>query len=165
MIIRRRFVPASICAWLIMVMIGFLAHAVLLKPYWDREVAALKSQQELFRYIPFGYLGCLFLALLMGWLYMRMFANGGRTLGGLEFGAKFGILFSLFTFFAWYSALSLPISFMIWISLKFLIQLAAAGTVYGYLFHVPDIRKRYAFLVLVFIAGMAAGILLQNIHV
>lgn len=163
MIIRRRFVPASIFAWLIVVMIDFLAHAVLLKPYWDQGYSALKTQQELFKYIPFGYLGYLFLTILLGWLYMRMYQRGGRTTRGLEFGARFGLLFSLFTFFAWYSAFNLPVGFILLISLTFLIQMASAGGVYGYLLHVPRIGKRYGVLVLAFIAGMAVAIVLQNI--
>ncbi len=162
MIIRHRFVPASIFAWLIMVMIDFLAHAVLLKPYWDQGYAALKTQQELFKYIPFGYLGYLFLAILLGWLYMQMYKRGGRTIRGLEFGAKFGMLFSVFTFFAWYSVFSLPAGFIVFIGFAFLIQLTAAGGVYGYLLHVPNIKKRYGLLVLVFIAGVVLGIVLQN---
>jgi hypothetical protein len=162
MIERSRFIPASIFAWLIVVMIDFLAHAVFLKPFWDQGYAALKTQQELFNYIPFGYLGYLFLLILLGWLYMRIHQSGNfRT--GLIFGAKFGMLFSIFTLFSWFSVFSLPAGFIVLVSLVFLIQLTAAGGVYGYLLHLQKIKKRYGVLVLVFILGLALGILLQNI--
>ncbi len=60
-------------------MLDFLAHAILLKSIWTRNLVALKTQEELFRTIPFGCLSFLILTVLTGWLYANMFKTDGNV--------------------------------------------------------------------------------------
>jgi hypothetical protein len=69
---KGRFVLTAFASWLVLLMIDFLAHAALLKPFWDKVYLALKLPDELFVLIPFGYIGFLFLILLVGWIYIRI---------------------------------------------------------------------------------------------
>ena len=44
----RRFLLTTFLAWLFFLMLDFLAHAILLKSIWTRNLVALKTQEELF---------------------------------------------------------------------------------------------------------------------
>ena len=89
----RRFVLITFLAWLFFLMLDFLSHAVLLNSFWAQDFQALKSQDELFRLIPFGYLSFLILTFLIGWLYARLFKTDGDVKKGLAFGAMCGGFF------------------------------------------------------------------------
>ena len=141
-------------AWLVFLAIDFLAHASLLRSIWEQGHPALKSESELFRLIPLGYLSFLLLTLLLGWLYKGIVGTEGNALKGLAFGAAFGLLFSLSNGLSWYSFLSLPLRFVTWPNLVYFIELTAVGLVFGLLLHPISIKKRvwllaaFVFLVL-----------------
>ena len=75
----RRFVLTTFLAWLVFLVLDFLAHAVLLNSFWAQDFQALKTKDELFRLIPFGYLSFLILTILFGWLYARLFKSDGNV--------------------------------------------------------------------------------------
>ena len=66
MLNARRFVLTTLLAWLVFLVLDFLAHAVLLDSFWAQNMPALKSQDDLFRLIPLGYLSFLILTILFG---------------------------------------------------------------------------------------------------
>ncbi len=160
---RRRFWLTAFLAWLIFLALDFLAHATLLRSLWARDLAALKSPQELFRLIPFGYLSFLLLTLLIGALYVRLHPGGGSLRLGLRFGMSFGLIFAASNFLAWYSAFQLPMLFLALVNLVYWVELTAAGAVFGYLMPPPSVGRRGWLL-----AGMAfmilvAGIIIQSL--
>jgi len=163
MINKTRFILASIMAWLLFVMLDFLAHATLLSHFWAQEYHALKSKEELFQLIPFGYLSFLVLTLLVGWMYSRLFREGGSARKGLSFGAVFGGLFALATFLGWYSALNLPVLFILFISFVYFVEIAGVGFTFGYLMHPESVKKRVWALAGIITFGFVLSILLQNI--
>jgi hypothetical protein len=145
-------------------MIDFVAHATLLKPFWDREYSALKSLDELFVLIPFGYASFLLLTLLAGWVYARIYSVGGNVKKGIFFGVLFGGLFALSTFFAWYSAIELPLVFIFLISLVYFVEMFGVSLVFGYLYHPRSIKKRFWLVMAAVFLGLVIGVVIQNVN-
>jgi hypothetical protein len=144
-------------------MTDFLAHATLLRSHWEEGYSALKSQSELFRLIPSGYVSFLFLTLLVGWFYSILYKEKGSARNGLFFGAVFGSLFALSTFFGWYSVFNLPISFVFLASLVYFIEVAGVGFCYGYLMHTRTVKRRVWVLTIFVMSGFVISIVLQNV--
>jgi hypothetical protein len=163
MINKTRFILTSILAWLLLLMLDFLAHATLLSHFWAQDYPAQKSKEELFRLIPFGYLSFLILTLLIGWIYVRFYREGGNAKKGLSFGAAFGGLFALMTFLGWYSALNLPALFILLISVVYFVEIVAVGFTYGYLIHPESVKKRVWVLISIIIFGLVLSVILQNV--
>ncbi len=163
MINKTRFILTSILAWLLFVMLDFLAHATLLSHFWAQDYPAQKSKEELFRLIPFGYLSFLILTLLVGWVYVRFYREGGNAKKGLSFGAVFGGLYALVTFLSWYSALDFPALFILLISVVYFIEIIAVGFTFGYLLYPESVKKRVWVLIGIIIFGLVLSVILQNV--
>jgi hypothetical protein len=159
----KRFVLTTLLAWLVFLMLDFMAHAVLLKSFWAQDFQALKAQDELFRLIPFGYLSFLILTIMFGWLFAHLFKENGDVKKGLAFGTIGGGLFALSNFFGWYSFLNLPPLFLFLASLGYFVEISAVGFVFGYLLHAPSIKKRVWAIIGFIVIGFLLGIVLQNI--
>jgi hypothetical protein len=144
-------------------MLDFLAHAVLLNSFWTQNNQALKTQDELFRLIPFGYLSFLLLTILFGGVYVQLFRSKGNAKKGLAFGAAGGGLFALSNFFGWYSFLNLPTLFLLLASLVYFVEISAVGLVFGYLLHPATIKKRIWIVSSTIVSGFILGIAFQNI--
>lgn len=163
MISRGRVLLSLSLAWLVFLTIDFLAHAAVLAPLWGQGHPALKSQDDLFRFIPLGYLSFLLLTVLMAWLYQRINKSAGNLRKGLVFGALFGALFAGASFSGWYSFLSLPLRFVAWANLVYFVELTAVGAVLGLLLHPQPLKKRVWYLVICIVSGFVAGIVVQNL--
>jgi hypothetical protein len=163
MLIRKRFALTTFLAWLVFLMLDFLAHAVILNSYWAQEYSALKSKEELFSLIPFGYLSFLILTIMFGWLYTRLFKSKGNVKTGLAFGTIAGGLFALSNFFGWYSFLNLPVILLFLASLSYFVEISCVGLVYGYLLHPESIKRRAWIIACLVVFGFLVGIVLQNI--
>jgi hypothetical protein len=163
MVNKGRFVLTTIFAWLVFLALDFLAHAVLLNSFWAQDYQALKTKDELFRLIPFGYLSFLILTILLGWLYARLYKSDGDVKKGLAFGVFAGGLFALSNFFGWYSFLNLPPLLLLLTSLGYFVEISAIGLVFGYLLHAASIKKRIWIIVSIIVFGFFLGIVLQNI--
>ena len=154
---------SSLMAWILVIAVDFLFHAVLLSRFWSQDYPALKSKLDLFRLIPFGYISFLFLVLLVGWVYIRIYSYKGNVRKGLAVGVMLGGLFFLFTFFGWYSAVNLPALFILLISLVYWVEIIGVGFVFGFLMHPPSIRRRIWGLAALIFIGLTLGFILQNL--
>jgi hypothetical protein len=162
MITKQRFILSTFMAWLLFLMLDFLAHAGLLNALWAEDFPALKPKEDLFRLIPFGYLSFLILILLVGWLYVRHFNGHGGVKKGLIFGMSFGLLFALSISLGLYSFINLPFIFLLAVSLVYFVEISAVGLVYGFLLHPASIKKRVWGLFGIIFMGILLGIVLQN---
>lgn len=164
MITKTRFIISTLMAWLVFLMLDFLAHAGLLNALWAKELPALKPEEELFLLIPFGYLSFFILTLLIGWLYVRLFKTAGSPKKGLIFGMSFGLLYALSIFLGWYSFINLPLLFLFLASLVYFVEISAVGLIYGFLLHPASIKKRVWGLFTVIFLGLVLGIIWQNVR-
>jgi hypothetical protein len=160
---KIRFLLTVFAAWLIFLMVDFLAHATVLKPFWDKGYSSLKSLEQLFVLIPFGYLSFLFLTLLIGWVYVRIYGVSGNSKKGIQFGILFGGLFALSTFLAWYAALDLPAEFVFFVSLVYFVEILGVSWIFGFLYHPQSIKKRFWLVMLIVFLGFVISVALQNL--
>lgn len=160
---KSRFFWAAFAAWLVFLMIDFLAHATVLKTFWDKGYSALKPLDKLFILIPFGYLGFLVLTLLIGWVYVCIYGLSGNGIKGVRFGALFGGLFGLSTFLGWYSALDLPADFIFFISLVYFVEILGVSWIFGFLYQPQSIKKRFWLVIGIVFAGLVIGVAIQNV--
>ncbi|MGB2908335.1 MAG: hypothetical protein WBB73_14630 [Candidatus Aminicenantaceae bacterium] len=159
----RRFVATVVLAWLTFLALDFLVHATLLRTLWARDLPALKSPEEMFRLIPFGYLSFLLLTLLLGVLYWRVHPDGGSPVQGLRFGALVGVLFAVSNFLGWYSFLALPLDMVALTSLGYWLEFTAAGLVFGFLIPPSSIKKRAWIVIGVVLLILVVSIVFQNL--
>jgi hypothetical protein len=159
----KRFVLTTFLAWLVFLMLDFMAHAVLLNSFWAQDHQALKAEDELFRLIPFGYLSFLILTIMFGWVYARLFKTNGSVKKGLALGASAGGLFALANFSGWYSFLELPPLFLLLVSFVYFVEIMGVGFVFGYLLHPTSIKKRSWIIISIIVSGFFLAIVLQNI--
>ncbi len=160
---KNRFAITAFAAWLMFLMIDFLAHATLLRSFWNKEYAALRSLDDLFILIPFGYTSFLLLTLLIGWIYVRIYGESGNSKIGMFFGVVFGGLFAGSTFFSWFSALELPTEFIFLICLVYLFEVLGVSWTFGYLYHPQSVKKRFWLVMLIAFSGFVISVVLQNI--
>ncbi len=160
---RRRFWPAVFLAWLIFLALDFLSHATLLSSLWAKDLAALKSPEELFRLIPFGYLSFLLLTLLIGSVYVRLYPEGGSPGIGLRFGMWFGLLFAASNFLAWHSVFQLPVLFAALANGVYWVELTAVGLVFGYLMPLPSLGRRGWILAGIAFMILMVGVIIQSL--
>jgi hypothetical protein len=164
MVSKKRFIITTLIGWLLFLMLDFLANASLLRDFWDREYPALKSKEELFRLIPFGYISFLILTLLVGWVYARFYPEKGSVKKGLCFGSIFGGLLALSLFLGTYSGFNLPVVFILLMSVVYYIEIVAISFCYGYLMYpVVSIKRRVWVLFGIIVAGFVLGIIVQNL--
>lgn len=159
----RRFVATVILAWLAFLALDFLAHATLLRSLWARDLPALKSPEELFRMIPFGYMSFLLLTLLLGVLYWRIHPDGGSPVRGLRFGALVGAFFAVSNFLGWYSFLALPLDLLALTNLGYWLEFAAAGMIFGFLIPPSSIKKRAWIVIGGVLLILMVSVVLQNL--
>jgi len=160
---KSRFFIVTTVAWLVILMLDFMAHATILSSFWAKEYTALKSLRELFSLIPFHYLSLLALTILIGWASVRIHGEGLNIVKGLFFGIIFGGLHSLTTFFGWYSVLNLPMDFIFLLSFFYFMEILAVSVTYGYLYYPVTIRKRILIVIGMVFLGFVAAIILQNL--
>lgn len=164
MVLKKRFIITTLIAWLMFLMLDFLANASLLRNFWGQEYPALKSKEELFRLIPFGYISFLILTFLVGWVYTRFYQEKGSVKKGLCLGSVFGGLLALSLFLATYSAFNLPVVFILLMSAVYYIEIVAVSFCYGYLMYpIVTIKKRVWVLSGIIVAGFVLGIIVQNL--
>lgn len=137
-----RFILTSLLAWLLFLALDFLAHATLLQGLWAQDIPALKTPQELFRLIPFGYASFLIVTVMMGLLYVLVFPRDRTASGGLKLGLGVGAAFALSNALAWYSVFELPPAFLLWTNVVYCVEFTAVGGVFGWLLPVSSLKKR-----------------------
>ncbi len=163
MLNKGRFFLTTFLAWLVFLALDFLAHAGFLNSLWAQDLPALRSKEELFHLIPFGYLSFLILTLLFGWLYVRIFETSGNAKKGLAFGTFCGGMLATSIFLGWYSFLNLPPLFLFLASFVYFVEISGVGFVFGYLMHPASIKKRIWVIIGFAVIGFFLGIVLQNI--
>jgi hypothetical protein len=91
---RARIIGAVTLGWIATLGADFLLHAGLLARLYVEPHPFLLAPRQAFQRIPLGYLSFLLLAILVGWLIVRLrrlgFARGaglGLQVGGLAWGA------------------------------------------------------------------------------
>lgn len=118
---------AALSAWLVFVVIDFLAHAVILAGWWRATEAYWLPPMELFQRIPFGYGAFAIFVGTMTWLLVRLRGPRPRAAEALTFGALAGLLAGAGSVMAAYSILRMPASALLVWTLSTVIEATGAA--------------------------------------
>jgi ABC-type multidrug transport system permease subunit len=87
----KRFVIAGIAVFVAMMILDFIFHMGLMGPVYEEIKEVTRSDSEMMRVMPIGYI----FALLWSFLFCYIFIRGREGKGLIE-GVRFGILMALF---------------------------------------------------------------------
>ena len=87
----KRFVIAAIAVFVAMMILDFIFHMGLMGPVYEEIQDVTRSDAEMMRVMPIGYIFTLLWAFLFCYIFIR-----GREGKGLIEGVRFGILMALF---------------------------------------------------------------------
>lgn len=160
---RKRKIISIISAWLVFIGIDFLFHASILASYWNEDIPALKSLDDLAMLIPAGYLSFLLLTALIGYLFFKIFKSKPEKWKVTQFGFVFGILYSLSNVFGLYSYIELPIKQLMAYNLVYFIEIFAVCLCLNYFAFSGSSKKAVISSFLTLLILMIAGVVIQNV--
>jgi len=150
-------------AWMVFIGIDFLFHASLFETLWHKEIAALKSQLDLFLLIPAGYGSFLLLTILTGWVFGLAFSKQPDRKQYLKTALIFSGLFAASHFLALYSFVNVPLKHLLLLSVVYFIELFAVMTVFYRAVTTRRIRRIIVCSLSLFVALLIIGIVIQNL--
>ena len=162
MVLSTRFWVTVFCSWIVWIALDFLFHATQLAEMW-KDVPAFKSDEELFRLIPLGYLSFLTLILMMGIVFHKVFPEKPEINKFYGFGTWFITLFALSYFLGLYSFVNIPTLTLIKMSLVYWIEMAVVIHLFYQGFYNYSPKKLILISLAIFLILLILSILLQNI--
>ena len=159
---NRRQILSIVLAWLIFIGVDFLFHASLFASFWNEDLPALKSLDDLALLIPAGYLSFLLLTTLIGFVFFKIFSTKPEVGKVFQFGFIFALLFSLSNFLGLFSYIDLPLKQLIVFNLVYFIEVIVVCLYLNYVAFSKGIRKPIWLSVLVFFLLIILGVVIQN---
>jgi hypothetical protein len=156
-------VLAIIAGWLIFIGIDFVFHGAVFAHYWQEEISAFKSLENLALLIPSGYLSFLLLTILEGHIYFRFFPTPPQRKALVRFAMIFAGLFSLSGFFGMYSFLAIPTKHLLIFNSIYFVELLLVPFAIDLVARSGTPPKRFGQILLVFFLLIIVGIILQNL--
>ncbi|MFO7979728.1 MAG: hypothetical protein R6V00_02705 [Candidatus Aminicenantes bacterium] len=150
-------------AWMVFIGIDFLFHASLFETLWQGEIAAFKSQLDLFLLIPAGYGSFLLLTILAGWVFGLAFSKQPDRKRYLKTSLIFSSLFAASHFLALYSFIKAPLKHLLLFSAVYFIELFAVMTVFYRAVNTQRIHRVIVGSLSLFVALLIVGIVIQNL--
>lgn len=161
---NKRRVVSILLAWMIFIGIDFLFHASIFSAFWNEEIPALKPLNDLALLIPAGYLSFLLLTSLVGFVFFMVFKNKPAVRSVWHFGFVFALLFSLSNFFGLFSYIDLPAKQLLVFNFVYFVEILAVALSLYYIAFFENLKMSILYSVLIFIALVIIGILIQNIY-
>jgi hypothetical protein len=161
-----RHVPlaaATLAAWLVFLVLDFLAHAVVLAAWWRATESYWLPPMELFRRIPFGYGAFALLVGTMTWLLVRLRGPQPIVRDALRFGALAGLLAGAGSVMGAYSILPMPASTLVVWTVSTVVESAGAATAAAWTLRAPRPWRRVLLVFALTIALFVIGVVLQNV--
>lgn len=87
----KRYVIASLAVFVAMLILDFIFHSGLMTPVYDQIQGIWRSDAEMMKLMPIGYIFTLLWAFLFCYIFIR-----GREGKGLIEGIRFGVVMALF---------------------------------------------------------------------
>ncbi len=160
---RARTVPATGGAFLAILTVDFLLHAVVLSPWWRATGSYWRPPAELFALIPFAYAAYALCAVGLCWLLVAL--RGERP--GLRFaagvGAAAGAFLGAVSVLASYSVLAMPPGALLVFPLSFAVALGAGGAACALVLSAARPWRRLAVLAAGCLLLCALGVVVQNL--
>jgi len=150
-------------AWMLFIGVDFLFHASIFASLWKEDIAIFKSTKELTILIPIGYLSFLFLSVLIGYLFFRIFKTKPAIKEVLKFGLIFGLLFSLSNLLGLFSYVVIPLKQLLLFNLVSFIEIIIVALSLYFTSFAVNLKRVIWYTILCFILLLIIGIVIQNI--
>jgi hypothetical protein len=163
LLLNKKFFLSLFFSWLIFIAIDFVFHASLLKNLWIVEANNLKPKEELFKYIPEGYLSFLILSFLVVVVYKILYHSDPGLKKTFIYGCVAGFLFSLSQLLALHSFVLLSFYFLLIVYLVYWVEIVSVALIFRYVYYRKMNLKVIFNIILLFFILLIAGIVLQNV--
>lgn len=132
-VMSRKFWISVVAMFVMAMAIGFLVHAVLLKPEYARLGTMFRSDAEGEKYLPVMLLAHLFIAVGFTWIYLRGRESRPFLGQGLRYGAAVAVLSTIPTYLIYLAVQPMPEGLVIKQILFDTIGLLAMGVVLAWI--------------------------------
>jgi hypothetical protein len=156
-------VAAALSAWLVFLVLDFLAHAVILASWWRATEAYWLPPMELFRRIPFGYGAFALFVGTMTWLLVRLRGPQPSMAEALRFGALAGLLAGAGSVMGAYSILAMPPSALLVWTVSTVLESMGAAAAAAWTLRAPRPQRRVLLVLLLTLVLFVIGVILQNL--
>ena len=154
---------AIVSAWLVFLVLDFLAHAVILAAWWRATEAYWLPPMELFKRIPFGYAAFALFVGTMTWLLVRLRGPKPSMGEALRFGALAGLLAGAGSVMGTYSILDMPPSGLLVWTLSTVVESTGGAAAAAWTLRGPRPWRRVLLVLGLTIALFVVGVILQNL--
>lgn len=162
---RWRYLAATFASWFAYLVADFLSHAVILEVWWRTTERYWLPPEELFRFIPFGYLSFAIYCASLTWLLVRIHDSDAGILGGLKVGIVVGLVYGTAFAFAVYSILSIPVSALVVFPFSVILGSSGAGAASGSVLVSRRPWRRLGVIVGLGVAMLIIGVVVQNVFI
>jgi hypothetical protein len=131
----RRFVTASIAAFVVISVVAFVIHGVLLSGVYQRAAAAFRTEADARRLFWLFYVGYLVFAVFFTFIYTKGYERDrGGLPQGLRFGFYVGVMIGALESLVWYVVLPIPAALAFYWFVAYVAMSLAAGATVGWLY-------------------------------
>ena len=159
----KRYITGIIFAWILVIGVDFLFHASIFASLWSEDVAIFKSTKELSLLLPIGYLSFLFLSLLIGYLFFKIFKVKPTLKEVLIFGFIIGMLYLLINFSGLFSYVKIPVKQLIIFNLISFVEIIVITLSLYFTLFAKSLKRIVWLTILCFMLLLICGIVVQNI--
>ena len=157
---NEHLVKAIVLGWIASIAVDFFLNAGVFASYFSSGDQFILSSQQAFIRIPAGYASILFLVGVLGFL---IYGGTGTTPGrGMRIGLIYGVVVSSSSVLGLWSITEAPVGFLTVLFVDQLAELTVAGAVIS-IVRSSSSRHITRWVVLVAVACVAGGVILQNI--
>ncbi len=160
---NKKRLSSIFLSWLIFIGIDFLFHASLFKDFWNANLPALKSLNELALLIPAGYFSFLLLTVLVGYTFFMIFKTKPSIQQVLQFGIIFSLLFSVSNILGLFSYIDLPLEQLLVFNLVYFVELVIVALSLYYIGFIWTLKKSIFYSISIFFSLIIIGIVIQNV--
>jgi len=159
----RHIVAAILTAFLAILVVDFLTHAVVLSKWWRTTAAFWRPPIDLAHLIPVAYASFLLYAAGLTWVLIAFKGNQPRMSGAISLSAAVGTFIGITGVLATYSVLPIPASALLIFPITFTIDLVCAGAVISNVLAAKQPWRRFAFFAMMFLLLFICGVVIQNL--
>lgn len=158
---RKPLIRITLLAWFAIVSLDFFLNAGLFARFYHWSLPGFLPPMKMFAYIPLGYAAFLFWSVLLVWLMTRLSVRGLRN--GARFGATVGALLATAGFCGELSIFAFPVGMLFLWAVVNTLSFTVGGAVAGAGLASARLRPLALRVVLLFVACLIGGFVLQNI--
>ena len=134
----RRFVTASVAAFVVIAVVNFVMHGILLSGVYQRAASAFRPEADVQRIFWLMYVGYVVFVFPFTFIYTKGYERDRGGVGqGLRFGLYVGVMIGGLESLVWYVVLPVPGALAAYWFIAYVVMAVAAGATVGAIYR-PD---------------------------